>query len=148
MRISDCSSYLCSSDLLCPPAHALRASAGTDLGGACHPGSVRASTRYDGPVLEVRGIAKRFGPIRAVRGIDLNVEHGETYGLLGPNGPGKSTSISIIAGLLAPDAGNVEVAGQPMTKMSTSARAEIGLVPQEMAVYPEDRNSTSLNSSN
>src|SRR3546814_19311254 len=105
MRISDCSSYLCSSDLLCPPEHALRASAGTDLGRACHPGSVRASTRYDGPVLEVRGIAKRFGPIRAVRGIDLHVEHGETYGLLGPTGAGKSTSISIIARLLDPYAG-------------------------------------------
>ncbi|HEY9556689.1 MAG TPA: ABC transporter ATP-binding protein [Acidimicrobiales bacterium] len=98
---------------------------------------MRASTRYDGPVLEVRGIAKRFGPIRAVRGIDLHVEHGETYGLLGPNGAGKSTSISIIAGLLDPDAGTVEVAGEPMTTRSTSARAAIGLVPQEIAVYPE-----------
>src|SRR3546814_9872628 len=123
MRISDCSSYLCSSDLLCPPAHALRASAGTDLGGACHPGSVRASTRYDGPVLEVRGIAKRFGPIRAVRGIDLHVEHGETYGLLGPNGAGTSTSISIIAGMPDPDAGTVAEAGEPGTTRAKPAGA-------------------------
>jgi ABC-2 type transport system ATP-binding protein len=72
-----------------------------------------------------------------VRDLSLHVDVGETYGLLGPNGAGKSTAISIIAGLLTADAGRVEVLGQQISTSTTGPRREIGLVPQEVAVYPD-----------
>lgn len=75
--------------------------------------------------------------MRAVRGLSLHVSPGETYGLLGPNGAGKSTAISVIAGLLVADEGEVRVLGRPITSRSTAARSAIGLVPQEIAVYPD-----------
>src|SRR5690606_26809338 len=89
------------------------------------------------PVLDVRGISRRFGQIQAVRDLSLHVAPGETYGLLGPNGAGKSTAISMIAGLLVPDDGEVRVLGAAITTTSTAARSAIGLVPQEVAVYPD-----------
>jgi len=72
-----------------------------------------------------------------VRDVSLHVAPGETYGLLGPNGAGKSTTISIIAGLLGADAGQVRLDGRPMTTRDTRARSAIGLVPQDVAVYPD-----------
>lgn len=72
-----------------------------------------------------------------MRDVSLHIAAGETYGLLGPNGAGKSTTISMIVGLAAPDSGEVRVLGQPMTTKSTAPRAAIGLVPQEIAVYPD-----------
>ncbi len=89
------------------------------------------------PIVEVTGLRKRFGDVEAVRGIDFRVEVGETYGLLGPNGAGKTTTISIVAGLLRRDAGEVKVAGMPMDIDTAAPRALIGLVPQELAVYPD-----------
>ncbi|HVR32099.1 MAG TPA: ABC transporter ATP-binding protein [Acidimicrobiia bacterium] len=90
-----------------------------------------------GPVLTVDGITKSFGDIRAVRGVAFHIEPGETYGLLGPNGAGKTTSINIIAGLLEPDAGSVMVLGQPLTTRTTRPKKAVGLVPQELAIYPD-----------
>ncbi|HSJ29745.1 MAG TPA: ABC transporter ATP-binding protein [Acidimicrobiia bacterium] len=89
------------------------------------------------PVLSVEGIEKRFGDIHAVRGVGFSIDPGETYGLLGPNGAGKTTSISIIAGLLDPDAGRVTVAGEPLTTRTTKPKRAVGLVPQELAIYPD-----------
>lgn len=90
-----------------------------------------------GPVLKVDEITKSFGDIRAVGGVSFHIEPGETYGLLGPNGAGKTTSISIIAGLLEPDAGTVMVAGHPLTTRTTRPKMAVGLVPQELAIYPD-----------
>ncbi len=64
-------------------------------------------------LLEVRGLRKRFGPTLALRGVDLEVERGEVLGLVGANGSGKSTLIRIVAGLVAPDAGEVLWEGRP-----------------------------------
>ena len=89
------------------------------------------------PLLEVSGIAKRFGAVQAVDDLSFQVAPGETYGLLGPNGAGKSTAISMIAGLIEPDRGRINLGGQAMTTRSTTTRADIGLVPQEIAVYPD-----------
>ena len=75
--------------------------------------------------------------MQAVRDLSFSVAAGETYGLLGPNGAGKSTAISVVAGLTAPDSGTVKVFGQAMDTRSISLRAEIGMVPQEVAVYPD-----------
>jgi ABC-2 type transport system ATP-binding protein len=88
-------------------------------------------------VLEVLELRKRFGELEAVRGVSFRVAEGETYGLLGPNGAGKTTTISMICGLLEPDAGEVVVAGRPLTTRSVQAKAAIGYVPQELAIYPD-----------
>ena len=89
------------------------------------------------PVLRVDGIRKRFDGLQAVAGVSFEIAEGETYGLLGPNGAGKTTSISMIAGLLEKDAGEVHVCGSPMTTSSTGPKRNIGLVPQELAIYPD-----------
>ena len=95
------------------------------------------STNRDGPVLECRGVRRRFGEIQAVDGVSFQVEPGETYGLLGPNGAGKTTTISMIAGLLASDGGEVIVGGQPMTTRTIKLKERIGYVPQDLAIYPD-----------
>jgi ABC-2 type transport system ATP-binding protein len=88
-------------------------------------------------VLSATGLVKSFGDLTAVDGVEIHIEEGETFGLLGPNGAGKTTSISMIAGLLQPDAGSVTVAGTPITPNSVSGKGAIGLVPQEIAIYPD-----------
>ncbi len=88
-------------------------------------------------VLECRDLRKRFGRTVAVDGVSLRVDEGETYGLLGPNGAGKTTTISMICGLLEADAGEVVVDGRPLTTRSVEAKAAIGYVPQELAIYPD-----------
>jgi ABC-2 type transport system ATP-binding protein len=87
--------------------------------------------------LQCRGLRKRFGELEAVRGVSFEIVEGETYGLLGPNGAGKTTTISIACGLLEADAGEVLVAGQRLTTHSVGAKAAIGYVPQELAIYPD-----------
>jgi ABC-2 type transport system ATP-binding protein len=80
---------------------------------------------------------KRFGNLTAVDGVSLTITEGETFGLLGPNGAGKTTTISMVCGLMKPDDGSVLVAGEPITTTSTKGRAAIGLVPQDLAIYPD-----------
>ena len=87
--------------------------------------------------LECDGLRKSFDDLVAVDDVGFHIAAGETYGLLGPNGAGKTTSISMIAGLLERDAGTVLVAGEEMSPNSTAAKRHIGLVPQEIAVYPD-----------
>ena len=86
-------------------------------------------------VLACSDLGKRYGDRVAVDGVGFEVAEGETYGLLGPNGAGKTTTISMVCGLLQPDAGRVEVAGRPLTPRSTTAKAALGLVPQDIALY-------------
>lgn len=80
---------------------------------------------------------RRFGERVAVAGLSFHIERGETYGLLGPNGSGKTTTISMIAGVLRPDAGSVTIAGVPVDARSGRAKALIGLVPQDIALYED-----------
>jgi ABC-2 type transport system ATP-binding protein len=89
------------------------------------------------PMLECRGLRRRFGDIVAVDGVGFAIDPGETYGLLGPNGAGKTTTISMIAGLLEKDDGEVTVAGEPMTTHAIRAKSAIGYVPQDLAIYPD-----------
>jgi len=88
-------------------------------------------------ILDAVGLRKRFGDREAVNDVSFHVAPGETYGLLGPNGAGKTTTISIVTGLLAADAGTVAVAGQPMTPTALAPRRDVGLVPQDLAIYPD-----------
>jgi ABC-2 type transport system ATP-binding protein len=88
-------------------------------------------------VLTCSGLTKRFGDRLAVDGVGFEIQRGETYGLLGPNGAGKTTSISMICGLLTRDGGEVVVDGRPISPSATEAKAAIGYVPQDLAIYPD-----------
>jgi ABC-2 type transport system ATP-binding protein len=88
-------------------------------------------------VLECRDLVKRFGDRTAVDGVSFSIAPGETYGLLGPNGAGKTTTISMVCGLLTPNAGTVTVAGTGMQDDPVRAKSEIGLVPQDLALYED-----------
>ena len=90
-------------------------------------------------VLEVSGLRKSYGRLLALDGVDLEVARGEVVGLLGHNGAGKSTLVSIVAGLRAPDAGSVRVAGVDVAREPVRACRHLGLAPQETAIYPEAR---------
>lgn len=89
------------------------------------------------PVLECAHLVRTFGDLRAVDDVSLAVAPGETYGLLGPNGAGKTTTISMICGLLTATAGTVHVLGEPITPAAAAAKGAIGLVPQDIALYPD-----------
>ena len=91
----------------------------------------------DGPVLRCEGLRKTFGDLVAVAGVGFTIGPGETYGLLGPNGAGKTTAISMIGGLLERDAGEVFVNGEALTTRSVEAKRHVGLVPQDIAIYPD-----------
>jgi ABC-2 type transport system ATP-binding protein len=88
-------------------------------------------------VLEARGLRKAFKDLVAVKDVSFHIAEGETYGLLGPNGAGKTTTISMAIGLLERDAGEVWVDGKEIHTTSTSAKAAIGYVPQDIAIYPD-----------
>src|SRR5262245_16487380 len=89
------------------------------------------------PLLEVRELEKRFGSVVALDRVSMEVQEGEIFGLLGPNGAGKTTLISIAAGLLEPTAGQVTLLGRPVRAGDREQKAILGLVPQEIAIYPE-----------
>jgi lipooligosaccharide transport system ATP-binding protein len=80
--------------------------------------------------IELRGVMKRFGPITAVDGLDLDVPEGICLGLLGPNGAGKSTTMRLLTGQAIADAGELRVLGRELPRESKSARAVMGVVPQ------------------
>jgi ABC-2 type transport system ATP-binding protein len=95
--------------------------------GAVAPGMAQAAP----PAVSVRGLAKRYGEIEAVRGIDFDVRPGETFGFLGPNGAGKSTTIKILCTLATPTAGSATVAGHDVAAERDEVRRNIGLVFQD-----------------
>ena len=88
-------------------------------------------------ILEAEGLCKSFGSLQAVKDVSFHINEGETYGLLGPNGSGKTTTISMICGLLPADAGTVTIGGMPMTTSTLEPKALVGLVPQDLAIYPD-----------
>ena len=89
------------------------------------------------PVLVVEDLVRRYGDLTAVDGVSFHIAHGETYGLLGPNGAGKTTTISMVAGLIKADSGTITVAGQPVGPNRVGVKRQVGLVPQDLAIYPE-----------
>jgi lipooligosaccharide transport system ATP-binding protein len=80
--------------------------------------------------IQLRGAVKRYGPITAVNGLDLDVPAGTCVGLLGPNGAGKSTTMRLLTAQAIADEGQIEVLGYELPKESKQARAECGVVPQ------------------
>jgi ABC-2 type transport system ATP-binding protein len=94
-------------------------------------------TVSDVPILRCTHLVRRFGRRLAVDDVGFAVAPGETYGLLGPNGAGKTTTIRMLCGLLRCDTGLVEVGGHDLDDGSGAARALIGYVPQDVALYPD-----------
>jgi ABC-2 type transport system ATP-binding protein len=84
--------------------------------------------------VDVNGVAKRFGDVKALDGVTLRVRQGEIYGLLGPNGAGKTTLIRTIVGLIAPDAGDVTVLGRKLPDLDVLRN--VGYMTQQAALYP------------
>lgn len=88
------------------------------------------------PAISIRQVAKRYGALQALAGVDLEISQGEFFGLLGPNGAGKTTLISSLAGLVRPDSGTLEVMGHDVQKDYRAARRHLGVVPQELVFDP------------
>jgi ABC-2 type transport system ATP-binding protein len=92
-------------------------------------------------MVEARDLAKTFKnpdgtEVHAVKGIDLDIYRGEIFSLLGPNGAGKTTTISMISGLLKPTRGDARIGGFSITQQPLQAKRLMGVVPQEVALYP------------
>ncbi|GGD76028.1 ABC transporter ATP-binding protein [Paenibacillus nasutitermitis] len=88
-------------------------------------------------VLEIKQLTKRFGDFIAVDNISLSVREGEIFGFLGANGAGKSTTINMIASLLSITKGEIDILGKNIIKHSKFAKSNIGIIPQELAIYED-----------
>ena len=87
-------------------------------------------------VLQVSGAFKKFGVVPALAGADVTLRQGELLGLLGPNGAGKTTLVRAVAGRVRLDAGTIALFGKPLAPDDAAARKRLGVVPQEIALYP------------
>ena len=106
-------------------------------GAAPLTGTESAASSTAGPtsVIRARGLSKRFGDVRAVDHLDLDVRHGEVYGFLGPNGSGKSTTIRMLCGLMLPTEGEIDVLGYRIPAESEKLKRRIGYMTQKFSLY-------------
>lgn len=88
-------------------------------------------------MLQVRKLDKRYGDRQALQSVSFGLARGQTLGLIGPNGAGKSTTVGMVCGLLAPDAGEVLINEVPIGLGRCAIKQQIGLVPQELALYED-----------
>src|SRR4051812_41991758 len=91
------------------------------------------------PLLALRGIIKTYGGVRALRGVDFNLQAGEVHALLGENGAGKSTLIKIITGAHQPNGGTLALAGQTLSGLTPSSARQLGIacIYQQPALFPD-----------
>jgi len=87
--------------------------------------------------VEVKGLKKFYKDIKAVNGVDFSIQSGEIFSLLGPNGAGKTTTINVLTGLFPPNAGDAVIFGHSIKKEPLKAKALMGVVPQEIALYED-----------
>jgi ABC-2 type transport system ATP-binding protein len=88
-------------------------------------------------MIDVQDLRKQYGDITAVAGVSFTAQPGAIFGLLGPNGAGKSTTIGCISGLIKPSGGRVVVLGHDVVTDGVRARQQLGVVPQELALYED-----------
>ena len=88
-------------------------------------------------MIEVRDLQKSYGDLVAVNHVSFSAGAGTVFGLLGPNGAGKSTTISCLSGLLRPTAGSITIGGFDIAGEAVKAKASLGIVPQELAIYED-----------
>ena len=88
-------------------------------------------------VIKINELVKRYGDLIALDHLDLEIKEGEIFGLLGPNGSGKTTTINCLLSLLSFDKGNIEIFGKKMTPVSYDIKKEIGVIMQNVAVFDE-----------
>lgn len=88
-------------------------------------------------VVKIENLVKRYNDLVALDHLDLDIKEGEVFGLLGPNGSGKTTTINCLLSLLAFDKGNIEIFGKKMTPVSYDTKKEIGVIMQNVAVFDE-----------
>src|SRR5690348_16010432 len=88
------------------------------------------------PVIEARGLIKKFGTTTALDGLDLTVQEGEVHGFLGPNGAGKSTTIRVLLGLLRSDGGTVTLLGRDPWRDATELHRQLAYVPGDVVLWP------------
>jgi ABC-2 type transport system ATP-binding protein len=87
------------------------------------------------PIIQTKNLSKTFGAITAVDGLNLDIERGEIYGLVGPDGAGKTTTIRMLAGIMDPSGGNATVAGFDLRKQAERIKEHIGYMAQQFALY-------------
>ena len=87
------------------------------------------------PVVEIRGLVKSYGPVRALRGVDLAIARGEIFGYLGPNGAGKTTTLRILLGLLRPTAGSARVFGLDSWRDRVAIKRRLGYLAGDVRLY-------------
>jgi len=90
-----------------------------------------------GEIILTKGLTKRFGNVLAVNHVDLQVQMGEIFGLLGPNGSGKTTMVRMLCGLMSPSDGNAAVVGFDVASHSEQVKANIGYMPQRFCLYED-----------
>jgi ABC-2 type transport system ATP-binding protein len=98
---------------------------------------VTAPAVHDGHAIDARALTKSFGPLVAVDGLTLAVKRGEVFGLLGPNGSGKTTTIRMFCGLLEPTSGSATVAGFDVATQGEQVRQKIGYMSQKYGLYDD-----------
>ena len=89
------------------------------------------------PTIRVSGLTKRFGAVHAVRGIDFEVSAGEIFGLVGPDGAGKTTTMRMLAGVLRPDAGTLSIDGIDVARDPEKAKLHLSYMPQRFGLYED-----------
>jgi ABC-2 type transport system ATP-binding protein len=87
------------------------------------------------PIIEVKGLTKHYGSVKALKGISFEVEKGEIIGLLGPNGAGKTTTMKLLTGYLQPTEGTARVDGHDVTEDPIAVRASLGYLPENAPLY-------------
>jgi ABC-2 type transport system ATP-binding protein len=88
------------------------------------------------PVIEAKGLEKRYGEVLAVRGLDLSVQRGEIFGLVGPDGAGKTTTIQMLCTLLLPSGGEARILGMDTVKQAREIKERIGYMSERFTLYP------------
>src|SRR6059058_5962190 len=89
------------------------------------------------PIIEIRGLTKRFGELTAVDHLDLTVARGEIFGLVGPDGAGKTTTLRMLCGLMDPTEGSARVAGHDVARESRAVKDQIGYMAQRFGLYQD-----------